>query len=1311
MLYKNTFKKIKKSLGRYISLLIIVMVGVGFYAGIAAASPNIVRAADRYYKNSQLMFFKIVSSMGLTDEDVAAVKQIGGVEDAFPSYSLDMLCGTDAIRFHAIEKGVNTIRLAEGRMPELANECVADNQKYKLGDIIEITGNEDALIRNNRFTVVGLGESALYLDGYGSTAVGDGKLHSFVFISKANFDLEAYTEIYVAARAEGVFAYSEEYADMMQRLNDEFARLKPDREQARYAEIYDTAMETIGEKEAELLDEKAKAEQELADAKQELDDGARELAEGKINGEWELKDAKRELDDGARKLADGKEYGQKELDDAKKALDEGAQELKDGEATGKKEFAEAWWALWDGRLELQKGKQTGQKELRDAKKELDDGARELQDGKLLAETEFADAKNQLDDGMRELQDGKDAGAKELAAAKAKLDEGAAAIQDGKQELAENEAMLQGLKEEKTAEFDDAKRQIADGWDQIDEGLAEAGIPREQVGGIVEGIDLLMTNMDDLLANLPAGSPVRDMVDSMLGESEDMLGGLKELDDAINTLNEQEAMLNDGIALFDSEMDKAANEIDAAKKELDDGEHQILGGYIEYYKGVAAYTEEIAQGEKKLGEGYAEYNLNRIKYEYEIADGERKLDEGYEKYNDGLAAFNAEIKDGEKKLSDGYKEFNWNLAKFYAEIRKGEKELADGYKEYEDGLASFQAEIEENEQTLRDGYAEYEEGLAEFLAKIEENEQTLYDGYQEYEDGLAEFEAEIADAEVKITDAKLELADLSRPKWYIFDRNAVTGYNDLGSIVNTIAALSAAVPILFILIALFITSNSMARMIAEERGELGALVSLGYGDGKIISAYLLYVLSATGIGALTGYFTGCRFIPPLIYSTFYFNLPPIEMEYNLGTLAIILLFTFTMMSAVTIVNCRKELKQKPACLLRPLPPKNGRKILLERVAFVWRRFSFTWKITIRNMFRYKKRGIMTILGMAGCAALLVLAFGLRDSMNGIAQKQYGDIFTYSAMITLKDDATAIGGELGELLDAEQVQQPLLIRQSGYECEKDGKFMDFYLIVPQSKDLFGQYFKLTSKRSQKEILLDQNSAVVTQRLAKVLKIKPGDSVTIKNADNESFHLTVTDVAENYASEYLYMNPAGYYKIFGETAAFNTIVAGYTGDQARLSKRLTDSGLAVNVTSTDEVFDKITESTESLSGVVVLVAVVASLLAIVVLYNLTSINISERSREIATLKVLGFRDGEANTYIYREALVLSLISIGAGMLLGVVLHSVLLDVVETGAISLHKRILWPSFVLASLMTMFFSFAMQIVTYFKLKKINMIAALKSVD
>ena len=819
LLIKNTMLKIKKSLGRYISLLIIAMVGAGFYAGIQATAPDVISVADSYYKNYRLMDFKIVSSMGLTDDDVSALKQIDDVNDCFGSYSLDVQSESGAIRIHAVEDKVNIVKLTDGRMPQLSTECVADGRIYNIGDKIEVTDNLDEILRNTEFSVVGLIDSVLYLDkDYGSTTGGNGKLASFVFIDRDNFVLDTFTEIYVIAETDNAVAYSKEYKNLTGILNDKLVEIKPDRENARYNEILNEASTAIAKKATESDDKEAKAESALS-------------------------------------------------------------------------------------------------------------------------------------------------------------------------------------------------------------------------------------------------------------------------------------------------------------------------------------------------------------------------------------------------------------------------------------------------------------------------------------------------------------AIERPKWYISGRNAAVGYNELESGIQVINVVSAIIPLLFIVIAILMTTNSMARMIIEERGELGTLTSLGYKESKIVFTYLLYVLSASGIGAVTGFFIGCRFIPPLIYSNFVFILPPLVINYSMITLGVILAVTCLLMTVVTVVACNKELKQKPAILMRPLPPKHGQRIILEKIGLIWKHLSFTWKITMRNMFRYKKRALMTVVGVAGCTSLLLVAFGLRDSMDGVAEKQYGDVLRYNNMIILREETSDISGELAELLDEEQIINPLLIRQSALKFEEDGKSVDFYLVVPHNDEIFDDYYSLTSVLDKRKIKLDDNSVIVTQRLAKVNKLRKGDTIKVKDTDNNSCALIVSDIAENYTSNYIYTNYAQYDKTFGEAATFNAVVSNLGGDETELSERLMDTGLAVGVTFTSEAIEKANDSTESLNGVIILIVVVASLLAAVVLYNLTAINISERTREIATLKVLGFRDGETNAYIYREALILSIVSIGIGMGLGVGLHRFVVELIELGALSLLNRIEWFSFVMAAVITMIFTGFMQIATHLKLKKIDMIESLKSVE
>ncbi len=1013
LLYKNTFKKIKKSFGRYISLFIIVMIGVGFFAGIQSTAPDMIAVAHDYYNEHNLMDFKIVSTMGLTDDDVNALKRLNNVSAVIPSYSLDVLDQDKAIRVHAIEESVNRAKLVDGRMPQSDTECIADDKTYKIGDKIKITSDVSEKLKNSEFTVVGTAESVLYLaDDYGNTTVGDGKLSSFIFIGRNNFALEAYTEIYItAAGTKGTTAYSRDYEVSSSRLNNELVKIKPDRENARYQEIYAKADDEISTNETKLKDERASGEKKLADAKAELDNNAQKL------------------------------------------------------------------------------------------------------------------------------------------------------KDGKAELAKNEANLQESADQQNKEFDAAKAEIASGWNEIDSALAQNGIKKEELEAKLGELNSAIETMKAQLGLLPAESPEYAQLSANINQYSQMYQGLLKLKGSIDTLTAHETELNRGIETFNSEIAKA--------------------------------EKEIAKGK-------------------------------------------SEIAENEKKLSDGYEEYNRNLEKF---------------------------------------------------------------------------DTEIADAQAKLDNGKKELSDIEKPQWHIFDRDAAVGYSELKSGIDVVTSVASVLPFFFILIVVLMTSNSMARMIAEERSELGTLTSLGYEDNHIITTYLFYVMSASGLGATAGFFAGCGIIPPLIYSNFQYILPPLVLQYDMLTFSLILAATLTLMILVTIVSCNRELKQKPAELMRPIPPQKGQTILLEKIGPVWKKLSFTWKVTMRNMFRYKKRAFMTIIGVAGCTSLLLAGFGLRDSMNGVAEKQYGEIFRYGNMIILKDEAKNIGGELEGVLTKEQIAEPLLIKQTAFKSEASDKSLDLFMIVPENENLFYKYYNLKSKTTGDRLFLDDSSVIITQKLAELFDAGKGDTITIKDTENNDYRLTVNDVTENYTSNYIYMNSTLYSKIFDKAVSYNAIVSNHDSDEKALAEQLIDSGLILNVVFTGDVMQKALDSSESLNSIIILIVVVASLLAIIVLYNLTSINISERTREIATLKVLGFTDGETNGYIYREAFILTLISIGVGLIMGIFLHSFVVGIVEEFAPLFFKVIRWPSFILASLLTVIFTVIMQIVTYFKLRTIDMIESLKSVE
>ncbi len=1013
VLYKNTLIKIKKSLGRFLSLFLIVLVGVGFFAGIQESVPDITSSFSKYMESRKLIDYQIVSTLGLTAEDVNALQTLKAVSSVTPSYSLDVLEQGNALRIQSIEETVNTLKLVQGRLPESNTECAADSKHYKIGDKITITSDEGDKLSNTEFTVVGTVKTPLFLsEDYGSTTVGDGKLFSFLYVKKDNFNLDAYTHINIrAAGTDNLNAFSKKHEDIMTELQTEIEKLKPERENARYQEIYEKANNKIEEKTKDFEKEKAKGESKLADAKKKLDKNALKLS------------------------------------------------------------------------------------------------------------------------------------------------------DGKEELAKKEAGLEDTITSQNAAFKDAKKKIADGWNQIDSALKKYGITKAELNAKITELNTALETLKSKQSLLSKDSPEYKQLDAQIQEYSASYKGLLTLEESIKSLTARESELNQGIAAFNSQ----------------------------------------------------------------------------------IASAREQIKDGRKELS--------------------------------------------------------------------KNEKKLKDGYDKYNKNLKEFQTKISDAQKKLAEAKDKLSDIEKAKWTILDRNnVINGYSDLKSAATTIRLIAAIIPLFFILIVILMTSNTMARMITEERGELGTLTSLGFHDNSIVATYLLYVLSATVLGSTCGFFIGCTVIPKIIYTCFPYILPPLILHFDVISFLTILAVAVLLMTTVTVIFCHQELKARPAALLRPVPPKKGQTILLEKIGFVWKHLSFTWKVTMRNIFRYKSRVFMTIIGISGCTALLLTGFGIKDSINGVAEKQFQDIFRYNNMVVLKND-TKSSNDLSALLKKEGISNPLFIKQTSVTCESKEKELDAYLIVPEKEEAFKTYYNIRNYKTGNTVKLNDTGVIISEKIAAVYNLKKGDILRIKDSDNTSYSLPVSDIAENHIKNYVYISKGLYTKLFQQPLTYNMIVSNYQGDAAVYAQNLLDSKVAVNVTFTEDILSRAVKENSSLNSVVLLLVFVSCLLVVIVLYNLTSINISERKREIATLKVLGFYDMETNEYIYREALLLTIISIAAGLLLGIGLHRFVMGVIEREEFVYFKSVKGLSFLWTFLITMAFSLIMQITTYFNLKKIDMIESLKSVE
>lgn len=564
--------------------------------------------------------------------------------------------------------------------------------------------------------------------------------------------------------------------------------------------------------------------------------------------------------------------------------------------------------------------------------------------------------------------------------------------------------------------------------------------------------------------------------------------------------------------------------------------------------------------------------------------------------------------------------------------------------------------------------------------------------------------------VKSSFGMIKKSDLSHHTWHALDREqAMASYMTLGIQYDQVTTLANIIPIFFIIIVCLMTSNTMKRMITEERGEMGTLLSLGFSNRSVIFTYLLYVISATLVGSVVGYFIGTLLLPQIVYNCFPIYLPDIKYYFDLGLLLGSVFVSSLLMILVTVGCCNRELKDRPAYLLRPVAPKSGKVILLERIHFIWSRLSFSMKITMRNISRYKNRVLITLIGTAGCCFLIMLAFALRDSIRMVGTKQYNDILKYDNLMILNKNVDYLDENLKRVFSG-LVKDELLLSQSSYKAYNDEDNLDIYVIVPEDMELFYKYFNLKEVDSDNKLSFE-DGIIITPKIAERFDVEVGEVLLIEDSNKEKFRIKVGGITENYVSNYVYMTGDKYLEIFGEDVSYNAVVSKNVIDSDDIATKVLNSGEVISINFSNDMLKSANEMVKGLDEVVVVLVIISCMLAVTVLYNLTSINISERTREIATLKVLGFRNRESNSYIYRETMITVCLGIVVGLLITPPLHNMVMGYLEVDTLVFLKTIKIESYIYASILTFIFALIMQVVTYFKIKKIDMIESLKSVE
>ena len=770
----------------------------------------------------------------------------------------------------------------------------------------------------------------------------------------------------------------------------------------------------------------------------------------------------------------------------------------------------------------------------------------------------------------------------------------------------------------------------------------------------------------------------------------------------------------------------------AMQEIYDAEDELNKQKQENDQKFAEAKAELDNSEALLNQGWADYNNGkatlentRVSMEKTFADTRSELEAGEANLNASLASYGISIEEVPSMIET----LKLQVSSLEALLATLDPESAE-YQAYSVQLQTLQTsvsgleQINEAKATLDNGRKELEEGEATWMREYNASLASLNSAYQELIDGEAELDAgrasydanyatylaEIQYAEQQIADARAEVAKLEKPVWYLFDREDIPGYTTFYDSATKIDSIAAVFPIFFILVAFLMGMNTMTRMIEEERGEIGLFISLGYSKAKIIASYLFYVFLATSIGLVLGLTVGYLIVPIIIYRVYVsmFVLPDLELYFNVLMSTIIAIVCFGAMSLVTYITANRNFKYMPANLLRPEAPKMGKKVLLEKIHFLWKRLSFTWKVTVRNLFRYKKRIVMTLIGISGCTALLLTGFGIQDSIGSLMDKQFGEIEAYDAIFFLDEETNEVGEEI--LASLNEVNQYGILNMESFTFNANNKNIDLYLMAFQDVNSVDNFIHLKDEQGN-PLTIDDYGVILSSKTADMLNVHVGETFGIRNSENELFVLKVSGISENYVNHYAYMSENYYEQIFGEKK-YNAVMTTMDDDKiSTVGNDLIDSGYFSSVQYITDSMNMFQDIIRSMNDIVLLILGFSTFLAITVLYNLTTINISERTREIATLKVLGFHDKEVSAYVYRETLVLTIFGILIGMGLGVLLNQFVMTVAETDEILFVKDIYGLSYLYTFLIMTLFTVVVQFITYFILKKINMIDSLKSVE
>lgn len=1279
---KGVLRSIRGSLGRFLAIMGIVALGCGFYAGLQMCGPNMRLAADRYYDETQLWDLRVVSTLGFKDADVKRIASTEGVSAAVASHTVDVMArlGNEQVAVRISSLGsktattltaadaggrpgggpvVNRLILREGRWPTSAEECVvsADVSGASVNDRVEVLSggaDHDRGLRVRKLVVVGTVSSSnyVYTGNLGSTSLASGKIEQCLFVTDDAFGEDTpYTDVYLkVSGADKLQSSSDAYEEKVSEVKGRMEARSGDLSRARQADLKAQAQVTLNEKVKEYQQKRDESYGRLADAKDQLDDAEQRIADG----QGKLDEGQREYDEGLATYRGKRADAERRLSDAQAQIDSGRGELdaqRDRLAAGER----AWRQGYD-QLSFQ-----------------------LASAGVTAPS----AQGYVDE--------LDARLTQAEAAKAQL------------------ASLQGqLAQAREATGEANRRRVNEGINELRPKISELEDKRERAQGaldILRGrrgeaqaqLNDLDARIRDTQANIDRLEAERDKLGpAFLQEQAQSLAAAKA---TLGKLKEKRSSAQADL----SKLDAAVGEAEATVRAIDEGLATARSSLARLQE-AQEQIQEAEQGIPQLEAGIGQIQ-GRLPSDDDIAaltsarDSARRLADTREVLDEGAS----QLSSAQKRLDASQ-----------AELRRQRKDAAHQLASAKGRLEAAAGELRRSRDQLAEARVQHDEGLAS------------------YTDSKAEVDKRFSKAWQEIQDAQRSIDEIALPDVYTLDRSQSESAATYQADTKRMDNIANVFPLMFFLVAALVALTTMTRMVDDERVQIGTYKALGYGKTRIAGRYLLYALVAAGVGATLGVIVLSQQLPYIIMSAYsiIYAVPPLDLplpiDWGVALSAAGLGVGVTLLT--TWVTVYSSLREPPATLMLPRAPKAGRRILLEHVTPIWRRLSFSWKVTARNLFRYKRRLLMTVIGISGCASLLLVGFGLHDSIWDIIDLQYGPIIHYDTTVGLSDASTELDvsavtdylGSAGGANDIVRVQRESMQATGTGPSTSATSKTHVTVIVPQDSLQAQEAVTFRDRTTGAAVVFDDDAVLVTEKLASLYGIRAGDQLMLfdqddaGNAIGTGHALTVTGVTENYVANLVYVGRGAWRSVSSVTPVFSTIFCNVpdAGDvRATVSARLHDMTGVSTVTFSDEVINQYRHVLSVVDMVVVVLIVSAAALAFIVLYNLTNINVEERLREIAALKVLGFTKREVYAYIFREIMLLALMGDVAGMLLGIWLERFVITTAEVDYVMFGRSIHALSFVYAFALTLVFSALVMLVMRRKLDRVDMVESLKSVD